>query len=161
MKDISKERIGKRNKMKNGMYAEIIDYIKYDDISVRFDDGTVVPHRRYDHFKNGDIVCPTKTISHIGETAIHGDKTYTIIKWRNNADIDFIDDTGVLYEHKTYYRFKHCSSFRVKNTNSYNHHIVERKQMNYGEFATIIDFDMKTKKITVKFDDGTIRENLQ
>ena len=161
MKDISKERIGKRNKMKNGMYAEIIDYIKYDDISVRFDDGTFVPHRRYDHFKNGDIVCPTKTISHIGETAIHGDKTYTIIKWRNNADIDFIDDTGVLYEHKTYYRFKHCSSFRVKNTNSSNHHIGERKQMNCGEFATIIDFDMKTKTITIKFDDGTIRENLQ
>ena len=161
MNDPKEKWVGLRRKMKNGMYAEIIEYVNHKDISVRFEDGTVVYHKRCDHFTNGTIKHPAKVNPHIGETVTHGNTVYTIITWRRNDDIDFVDDTGFVYEHKSYYRFKNNQSFKKRNIKDVNYHIGERKQMNCGEYATVIDYDTVSKRITIKFDDGTIKTGMQ
>ena|GEM_PF-727195 len=158
MKSIKNERIGISMMMNCGMKATIIAYRQYSDIDIQFEDGTIVKHKRYDHFKTGAIKFPENINPHIGETIKHKDHTYTIKKWRSNHDIDFVRDDGILYEHKTYYRFKHSSSFK-NNNYSLKNHIGERKKMNCSEFATIIN--CANGRVTIKFDDGTIRENIQ
>ena len=161
MKHSSKSRVGLKNKMNNGMNAEIIEYIRHDDISVRFENGVIVRHKRYAHFKAGNIKCPVNVNGHIGETVTHQDMTYTIVEWRRNSDIDFVDETGVKYEHKSYYRFKNNQSFKKYNAEGATRHVGERKRMNCGEYATILEYDTTTKKITIEFDDGTVRSGLQ
>lgn len=49
-------RIGETNIAKNGMRMTIIAYRNYKDVDVRFDDGTVREHIRYEHFLSGDVV---------------------------------------------------------------------------------------------------------
>jgi len=50
--------IGESKMMKCGMTATIIAYVNYDDISVKFEDGTIVEHIRKDRFTNGTIKNP-------------------------------------------------------------------------------------------------------
>lgn len=50
--------IGESKMMKCGMTATIIAYVNYNDISVKFEDGTIVEHIRKDRFTNGTIKNP-------------------------------------------------------------------------------------------------------
>ena len=50
--------MGESKMMKCGMSATIIAYVNYDDISVEFEDGTIVEHIRKDKFTNGTIKNP-------------------------------------------------------------------------------------------------------
>ena len=65
-------RIGECRIMTCGMKAEIIGYNSTSDITVRFSDGTVVPHKAYGSFLRGNIANPNcSTINtSIGETAL-------------------------------------------------------------------------------------------
>ena len=51
IKASAENRLGETRMMNCGMKATIIRYGKADDIDVRFEDGTVVEHRRYGTFK--------------------------------------------------------------------------------------------------------------
>lgn len=44
-------RVGETQMMNCGMRATIIRYREYADIDVRFEDGTVAEHKRYDIFR--------------------------------------------------------------------------------------------------------------
>lgn len=102
------DRTGERKMMKCGMEAEIIEYKNRNDITVRFDDGTVVMHKRYREFCNGEIGHP---------------------------DINFL-------------------SYR-KNPPLATYHIGERRIMNCGMEAKIIEYN-NSRDITVQFEDGVI-----
>ena len=56
-----KGRIGETLIMNCGEKATIIDYRKWDDIDVKFEDGTIVKHRQYSGFKEGRIAKPKIT----------------------------------------------------------------------------------------------------
>lgn len=58
-KDIN---INKKIKNKNGQMMEIIEYHSYDNISVKFDDGTIVHNQRLDQFRERRIVNPNNKI---------------------------------------------------------------------------------------------------
>lgn len=47
---------------KNGQKMWIKQYNGWDDVTVQFDDGTVVEHQRFEKFKNGDVVNPNLRI---------------------------------------------------------------------------------------------------
>lgn len=143
------------------MIATCIAYIDSHNINVQFEDGTIVTNKRYDHFINGDIKYPVDINPHIGETIVHGEHTYKIIKWRKNSDIDFIDELGNLYTHRQYYHFKKHTSFRKDVNRNSAMHIGEKKKMNCGEFATIISINNKNKTISIQFEDGSIRDNVK
>lgn len=52
------KRISEINRMSNGQLAKVIDYRSQLDIDIEFEDGVIVNHVRYDHFKNGSIANP-------------------------------------------------------------------------------------------------------
>lgn len=54
-----KERIGQKNVNCQGLKMEIIAYASAEDITVRFEDGVIVEHRKYSCFKDGGINHPT------------------------------------------------------------------------------------------------------
>lgn len=65
------DRVGETRVMNCGMEATIIRYGKYSDIDIRFEDGKVVVHKKYDQFKKGEIANPNMKVSaknRLGET---------------------------------------------------------------------------------------------
>ena len=103
-------RLGETRMMNCGMKATIIRYGKADDIDVRFEDGTVVEHRRYGTFKKGEIAKQNIKVSaenRLGETRMMncGIKA-AIIRYGGNSDIDVRFEDGAVVEHKTYNAFK-------------------------------------------------------
>ena len=103
-------RLGETRMMNCGMKATIIRYGKADDIDVRFEDGTVVEHRRYGTFKKGEIAKQNIKVSaedRLGETRMMncGMKA-AIIRYGGNSDIDVRFEDGTVVEHKTYNAFK-------------------------------------------------------
>lgn len=53
--ELKNQRLGERRLMKCGAYCTIIEYNKYDDISVKFEDGTLIKNKTYSHFKKREI----------------------------------------------------------------------------------------------------------
>ena len=97
----------------NGQKMTIIDYKKYGDITVQFEDGTIVEHVRYGDFKLGNIANPkfsTRAHLHaqerINESRIaNNGHTMTIIAYRNCHDIDIKFDNGKIVKHAGYNNF--------------------------------------------------------
>ena len=52
----AERRIGEKRKMHCGLEAEIIDYKGFDNIDIRFEDGTIRKHVLYSNFKKGKIL---------------------------------------------------------------------------------------------------------
>ena len=48
-------RIGEKRISTQGEEIELIDFISFENVTVRFEDGTIAYNRRYDHFKTGNI----------------------------------------------------------------------------------------------------------
>lgn len=57
------DRTGEYNKNTIGLGMTIHTYRHANDIDIRFDDGTVVKHKRYNHFKTGSILHPDQNRS--------------------------------------------------------------------------------------------------
>ena len=83
----AKDRLGETNMMNCGMEATIIQYAKYADIDVRFEDGAVVEHKVYSAFKKGGI-------AHLLISLKHGSKDFHGFICRQG----FKDENRVLYE---------------------------------------------------------------
>ena len=100
--------------MNCGMKATIIRYGKADDIDVRFEDGTVVEHRRYGTFKKGEIAkqnIKASVENRLGETwMMNCGMEATIIRYGRCEDIDIRFEDGAVVEHKVYDPFKKAKS---------------------------------------------------
>ena len=83
----AKDRLGETNMMNCGMEATIIQYAKYADIDVRFEDGAIVEHKVYSAFKKGGI-------AHLLISLKHGSKNFHGFICRQG----FKDEDRVLYE---------------------------------------------------------------
>ena len=93
-------KIGEEIINNQGMKMVIIEYKKYEDITVLFEDGTIVKHRNYGNFKKGLIKNPNLKIKskllkdRVGEINYnkYGTKM-TIIEYKNydNITIEFDD----------------------------------------------------------------------
>lgn len=54
---LEKERLGKKNIMRNGMSAQIVRYGSANDIDIMFSNGTTVIHKKYSNFCSGSVAC--------------------------------------------------------------------------------------------------------
>jgi len=54
----AKKRVGEKNKAINGQTMEIINYYGANNITIKFDDGTIVYNKTYGAFKKGEIKNP-------------------------------------------------------------------------------------------------------
>lgn len=57
-----KDRTGETNVNKIGLNMTIIKYRYANDIDIRFDDGSIVEHKYYSHFKSGSVLHPSQNI---------------------------------------------------------------------------------------------------
>lgn len=115
------ERLRLKKQMNCGDYATITRYKNTDDISVTFDDGTVVEHRRYREFESGGIANPNNNKwanqrdSRLKETAFSKrGELMTIIDYVSSADITVQFKDGCIVEHRQYDAFKKGN---IKNPN--------------------------------------------
>ena len=107
-------RIGETNIATNGQIMTIVDYQGTDNITVQFEDKTVVPHKKYSDFKKGHILNPNcrtvyykKIKNREGETSISSKgQIMKIIKYRSAEDLDIEFEDGTVVEHKTYISFQ-------------------------------------------------------
>lgn len=164
-------RIGERHLMKCGDYCEIIEYINSHNITVKFDDGTVLYKKYYVDFKNGLIKNPnhkTNPESHprfknrTGEAGILKNGQEIIIKdYRGRNDLDIQLKNGEILYNKSYDYFK-----RIQKTNQnhkgnrikFKNRIGEQAKANNGQWMKIIDYN-GYNDVTIQFEDGKIVYN--
>lgn len=153
------KRIGENRMMNCGMEAEIIAYRRYNDMDVRFADGTVVEHITYSNFHKRMIANPNYTFADqkIGKKRMMNcGMEAKIIAYRNANDLDVLFVDGTIVEHKCYDYFKKgCITnpqiHKMKRTG-------EKCMMNCGIEAEIVTY-RKNNDIDVRFADGTFVEH--
>ncbi len=163
------DRTGETKIMKNGMRAEIIEYRKFDDIDIMFEDGSIVRNIRYQNFKNGTIMHPKKKEylnpnNRIGQCKrMNNGQCATIVSYRNCDDIDVQFEDGTIVNTR-FNSFKNC---KISNPNLKKNRIIdnkgrfgEQRVMHCGMMATIIEY-RKWDDIDVQFEDGTIIKHRQ
>lgn len=159
IKASAKNRLGETWMMNCGMEATIIRYGKYSDIDIRFEDGKVVVHKKYDQFKKGEIANPNMKVSaknRLGETRMMncGMKA-TIIRYGNAGDIDVRFEDRAIAKRKGYREFKKGEIANPNIKASAVNRLGETRMMNCGMKATIIRYN-GVRDIDVRFEDGTI-----
>ncbi len=159
IKASAKNRLGETWMMNCGMEATIIRYGKYSDIDIRFEDGKVVVHKKYDQFKKGEIANSNMKASaenRLGETRMMncGMKA-TIIRYNGVRDIDVRFEDGTIVGSKTYNAFKKGSIANQNIKTSAENCLGETRMMNCGMETTIIRYNT-SKDIDVRFGDGTV-----
>lgn len=156
MPQLHTDRIGKTIKATNGQMMTIIEYRSCADIDVRFEDGTVVQHKRYRCFLTGYISNPNfnrYASEYIGQTLRNNDgQLMTVIAYRNAADIDVRFEDGTIVQHRQYSCFK---DGEIHNPNFYSGRIGEQHHASNGQMMTIIAYH-NSRDVDVQFDDGTI-----
>ena len=154
----AEDRLGETRMMNCGMKAAIIRYGSAVDIDVRFEDGKVVVHKKYDHFKRGNIANPNTKVSakdRLGETRMmYCSMEATIIRYNTGKDIDVRFEDGTVVEHRRYDQFK-----KGEITNpDFNPRLNETRMMSCGMKATIIRYG-RCDDIDVRFEDEKVVEH--
>ena len=171
-------RIGEKVRAKNGQMMTIIEYKNVKNITVQFEDGTIVYEKSYSNFITGHITnSKERTQSHIDALAASREQkmrekrigetrkakngmTLKIIEYRNARDIDvmFVED-GYEVHHARYDTFKQGSikNPKVCTQNRKNEHLHKKFTTNEGEEIEIIDW-AQYNKVTVKFQDGSTKQ---
>lgn len=152
------EHIGEERIMKNGQKAKIIGGMTRN-LTIQFEDGTIVGGRTYDNFKKSTIKNPNYTWinKHLGKEQVmcNGQKAKIIAGTSEDLTVQFED--GTIVSGRTYDNFRKGT---IKNPNYMwiNKHLGEERVMNNGQKAKIIGG--KATDLTVQFEDGTIRNHV-
>jgi hypothetical protein len=141
----------------SNLEATIINYRHANDMDIMFDDGTVVEHIGYKHFKNGGVRHPNLTaLSRIGEVSLSNKgQKMEIISWHSTHDtsnsIDVRFEDGTIVRNKTYHSFKNGG---IKNPN-FCEFIGQSVVCNNGQKLTIVKYK-SSKDFDAEFEDGTV-----
>ena len=165
MSVLAKEQhIGETHKALNGQMMTIIDWKGFSNIGVRFEDGTEVSGKRYDHFEKGYINnpnCPTKKRSskdRVGQTnkASNG-LMMTIEVYRSATDLDVRFENGTLVQHKAYKEFLAgtigCPGYG-RFTDILDRYSGKRIKANNGQMMEVVG-GTAYDDLTIRFEDGT------
>ena len=146
-------KIGETNMANNGQKMTIIAYRSFNDIDIKFEDGTIITNKEYRAFQNGLIRNPQYRL---GETNINNNgQKMTIVNYRNANDIDVEFEDGAIVKNTTYNSFIEGI---IRNPNVYKNRIGETIIAFNGEKMTIIAY-RSFNDIDVEFEDGTIVTN--
>ena len=153
---VFKDRTSEEKVMNNGQNAKIIVYNGCNDITVEFEDETIVEHRSYRDFKKCNIV--NSNYKHrLGEEKImsNGQKA-KLINYNNYSYIDVMFEDGTVVRDRTYAHFKNGL---IRNPN-YNpkSKLGEERIMHNGQKATIINYN-GCYDVDIEFEDGTKVKN--
>lgn len=139
-------RIGEKSTSSHGQSMEIIAYRNCDDIDIRFENGGITEHKRYDKFKKGLIRNPQL---HLGETfKTHDGVKATIVRYQNIHDIDVKFETGELLQGVNYNSFVSWITRQSKYATIDRYTFKKLEEKLDGEITTNIDTDQQTVYIT-------------
>lgn len=153
------KRVGFEYLNKENEKVKIVEYNKYSDIIVQFEDGTT-RRTNCNLVKQGLPLNPNKEnpykLKRLGETSINTQGyEMKVIEYRNANDIDIKFSDGTIIKNREYDNFIKGLIF---NPNWGNYRIGEKSTSTQGEEMELIDF-ISIDNITVKFSDGTIYFN--
>lgn len=155
--EITVNRVGETNISTCGQKMKIIKYNNAIDIDIQFEDGTVVKHKKYSHFKKGAIGNPNPD-RRVGEESVSScGQKMKIIRYNGYKDIDVQFEDGTIIKNKSYYSFKN-GMIKNPNYDPYVNRIGEEIIANCGQKMKIIRYN-SYEDIDVKFEDGTIVKN--
>jgi hypothetical protein len=163
------EFVGKTIQNKDGSDVEILDYDKYTGFKVKFSNGVIKDSISYTSIKNKEVYINskkkknnTKRKTRIGEKGLNTEgEEMTIISYdnANHMIVEFAD--GQRNECR-------YSNFKIGNVYKPSHRAYLIKQSKLGETSVSIDGEpikiidyIDYNNITVEFEDGSIRENVQ
>lgn len=154
-----KSLVGQSNTMKTGEMAACINDNGWNDIDIRFDDGTVVEHVSRRSFLNGAVKNPNLIFSFIGmEREMNCGLRCRVIDVVSKKDISVQFENGEIVKHTTLSKFKNGTVLTNALSHNYKYITGQRKIMKCGLYATVIE-DRGAHDIDVQFDDGTIVRN--
>ncbi len=163
MVNLRDKRIGEERMMSCGEVAKIIDYKNYNNVCLRFADGTIRSGVSYKAFILGSVAKEKRCKdgeSHLGEERVMNcGESARIIAYRGYYDIDVQFADSTVRTNVVYPNFLDGSIAKVEHkVCSTEDYIGKRAKMNCGEYATIIEY-LRHDNITVMFDDGTCRRS--
>lgn len=125
--------------MNCGSVATIVEYYGWDNITVQFDDKTIVEKRRYSEFKNGSIHNPNAPHHNFkdrnGERRqINGGEYATIIQYISDRNVTVQFDNGYIMHNCLYQNFK-----RGKVKSPLCKSMYGIGYIGIGEYQTLID----------------------
>lgn len=146
-------RVEEERMMKCGLKAKIAHYYSARNITVEFENGTIVHNKSYSNFVKGlisDRVDKSYTERKGEQQLQQNGHIATIIEYRNCMDIDVKLDNGHVIKNIQYHVFKSGKIIdkQLKKTNI----------MNNGMKAKIINY-RTSKDIDIQFEDNTIVYN--
>lgn len=158
--------IGSKQLMKNGEVAEVIEYFNYHNITVKFEDGTVRKHVQMVAFKQGFVNKYNEndglSSKHVDEENLMEDGSIgKIIRYYNESCITVAFSNGNIIEnliYKTFLKGKLSSERKTRERHPISEWVGKRILQHCGQYAEIIAAS-NSKDITVRFEDGTIREH--
>lgn len=132
----------------DGLKMTCIEYRLANDIDIQFEDGTILRHKDYYTFKNGNYrnpnyiktkpIKPAKTkLTHTGESIIakNGMKM-TIIDYRSSKDLDVQFEDGTIVKNK---RYQHFKNGEINNPNLTGTIFTNKQKLSRVGETTIID----------------------
>ena len=155
MNNIRESHIGEQKIANCGDLMTIVEFFSSTNITVMFSDGAIAKKKHYDNFLAGKIMNPNRR-SHVGESrmAVCG-MMMTVVACRSAKDCDIRFADGTMKYNMSYHNFKKGAIGYPKEEVT---HVGEVRTANNGMEMKIIEY-VNYRNITVKFADGTIREN--
>ena len=151
--------VGKSNTMKYGENATCIRDDGWDNIDIKFDDGSIVRHISRRTFFNGKIENPNHIYSYVGkEKMMNCGMVCKILNVFSKGDINVKFENGDIIEHTSLSKFEKGTILTNALSHNYKFITGKRKLMKCGQYATVIA-DRGSHDIDVQFDDGTIVYN--
>jgi major membrane immunogen (membrane-anchored lipoprotein) len=133
----------------------VIEDNGYHDVTVQFEDGTIVTGYKRDSIRRGEIKLQAHSI--LGQVyKMNNGQTCEVIDDKSYEDVTVRFEDGTIVEH--------CSRMRVKNGSirnpNYNPNSILGQTfiMNNGQKCVVLE-DNSFKEVTVQFEDGTVVEN--
>ena len=161
-----REREGKKREDRYGQKMEIIRYRNARDADVRFDDGTVVRHKRYGDFLRNGIKNPAREQRLLEEKWLGQAKTarngmrMEVIACRKYDDADIRFEDGTVVEHVSLKHFQDGSIRHpgIKNPRLKDERVGKTSRAKNGQMMTIIAY-RGARDIDIRFEDGTVVKN--
>ena len=149
-----------------GQKMEIVEYFRYSDITVKFEDGTLVYHTSMSNFKTGKIANPNFWRNHyvgMTKTSKFGLKM-TIIEYYSSENMTVQFEDGYIAKNVKLGYFKSGNCLGHPNMDRHKSKIEKNKSKylglkslsSDGYLAEIVEY-VSWKNITIKFEDGTLK----
>lgn len=167
MKRMAEKYIGLTSISSKGQKMEVVEYFGANDITVRFEDDTLVYHKSIADFKKGKISNPNFFKSKfLGMSSVSSQgQKMKIIEYfdYNNATVEF--EEGTIVKNINVNNFlrgavENPNLVRKSKKNWQNHYIGMTLVSKFGLKMTIIEY-FSSRNMTVQFEDGYIVKNVK